>query len=134
MNLLLDSHTLLGLMQSHPNLSPTAAALMADPANRLLLSMASIWEIGIKSGLGKMGLSVPYATFLDRAIKGYGLIVLPITMDDCIGYESLSFPDPRHRDPFDRMLVAQARRAGLVLVTADGRIRAHEGVALLWAA
>ena len=54
MNLLLDSHTLLWLMQSNPNLSATAARLLADPANRLFLSMASIWEIGIKSGLGKM--------------------------------------------------------------------------------
>ena len=131
MNLLLDSHTLLGLMQSHPNLSPTAAALMADPANRLLLSMASIWEIGIKSGLGKMGLSVPYATFLDRAIKGYGLIVLPITMDDCIGYESLSFPDPRHRDPFDRLIIVQAQRNGFSILGADGSIDAY-GVTRLW--
>jgi hypothetical protein len=68
-NLLLDSHTLLWLMDGSPDLSGAAAALIADPANRLYLSMASIWEIGIKSGLDKLGLSVPYATFLDTAIN-----------------------------------------------------------------
>src|SRR5207244_62502 len=94
-NLLLDSHTLLWLMEASAKLSGTAAAVIADPANRLYLSMASIWEIGIKSGLGKMGLSVPYATFLDTAINGYGLIVLPITTDDCVRYESMPFPDPQ---------------------------------------
>lgn len=55
MNLLIDSHTLLWLMQSNSNLSATATELLADPANQLYLSMASIWEIGIKSGLGKLG-------------------------------------------------------------------------------
>ena len=94
MNLLIDSHTLLWLMQSNSNLSATATELLADPANQLYLSMASIWEIGIKSGSGKLGLSVPYEMFLDTAIKGYGLIVLPITTEDCVRYKELPFPDP----------------------------------------
>ncbi len=96
-NLLLDSHTLLWLMEANANLSGRAAALIADPANRLYLSMASIWEIAIKSGLGKMGLSVPFQEFLDAAINGYGLIVLPINTDDCVRYEALPFPDKQHR-------------------------------------
>jgi PIN domain nuclease of toxin-antitoxin system len=130
-NLLLDSHTLLWLMQSNPNLSSPAAKLIADPANRLYLSMASIWEIGIKSGLGKMGLSVPYATFLDAAINGYGLIVLPITTDDCVRYESLAFPDPQHRDPFDRMIITHAIRDVLAIVSADTALDCY-GVTRLW--
>jgi len=106
-------------MQSNPNLSATAAGLLADPANRLYLSMASIWEIGIKSGLGKMGLSVPYQTFLNTAINGYGLIVLPITLDDCVHYEALAFPDPQQRDPFDRMIITHAQRNDLSVVGVD---------------
>ena len=131
MKLLLDSHTLLWLMQSNPKLSGTAAGLIADPANRLYLSLASIWEIGIKSGLGKMGLSVPYATFLDTAINGYGLIVLPITKDDCVRYESLSFPDPQHCDPFDRMIITHALRDGSTIVGVDTSFDSYD-VTRLW--
>ena len=72
MNLLLDTHSLLWLMEGPTNLSATAAALLANPANRLYLSMASVWEIGIKVGLKKMGLSVPFATFLATAVATKG--------------------------------------------------------------
>ena len=82
MNLLLDSHPLLWLMEGHPNLSQRTVEAITEPSNRLYLSMSSIWEIGIKSGLGKLGLAVPFSTFLDTAINGYGLIVLPINTDD----------------------------------------------------
>lgn len=119
MNLLLDSHTLLWLMESNPKLSDTARRLLADPMNELYLSIASIWEIGIKSGLGKMGLSVPYTKFLDTAINGYGLIVLPITMDDCVRYESMPFPNKQHHDPFDRMIIIHAQREGLAIIGVD---------------
>lgn len=131
MNLLLDSHTLLWLMQSNPNLSASAAALIADPANRLFLSMASIWEIGIKSGLGKMGLSVPYEKFLDTAINGYGLTVVTIMTDDCVRYEKLPFPDPNHRDPFDRMIIVHALQNGLDIVSVDASFDSY-GVTRLW--
>jgi PIN domain nuclease of toxin-antitoxin system len=103
-NLLLDSHTLLWLMEASPSLSRTARALIGDPANRLHLSMASIWEIGIKVGLKKMGLSVPFATFLETAVNGYGLIIVSITTDDCINYEGFAIPEseaPRSLRPHD---------------------------------
>jgi len=130
-NLLLDSHTLLWLMEANPNLSGTAAGLIADSANRLYLSMASIWESGIKSGLGKLGLSVPFEKFLETAINGYGLIVLPITIDDCVRYEALPFPDKQHRDPFDRMIIIHALRNGLAIVGVDVVFDAY-GVTRLW--
>jgi PIN domain nuclease of toxin-antitoxin system len=130
-NLLLDSHTLLWLMQANPSLSGRASALIGDPANRLYLSMASIWEIGLKVGLKKMGLSVPFATFLATAMNGYGLIVVPITTDDCISYEALPFPDPKHRDPFDRMIVTHALRNKLDVVGNDGAFDTY-GVTRLW--
>ena len=131
MNLLLDTHTLLWLMQGDPTLSGTAAALIADPANRLHLSMASIWEMSIKVGLKKMGLAVPFATFLATAVSGYALTVVPITTDDCVAYEALSFPDPRHRDPFDRMIITHALRNKLSVVGNDRAFDAY-GVTRLW--
>lgn len=131
MNLLLDSHTLLWLMEGHANLSQRAVEAITDPSNRLCLSMSSIWEIGIKSGLGKLGLAVPFSTFLDTAIKGYGLIVLPITLDDCVRYQQLPFPDKLHRDPFDRMIITHAMREGSTIVGVDGVFEAY-GLARLW--
>jgi PIN domain nuclease of toxin-antitoxin system len=130
-NLLLDSHTLLWLMAANPSLSGTAAALIGDPANRLHLSMASAWEIAIKVGLKKMGLSVPFATFLATAITGYGLVVVPITTDDCVSYAALPFPDPKHRDPFDRMIAIHALRNKLSLVGNDSAFDLY-GVTPLW--
>lgn len=118
-------------MEGNPSLSPTARALIGDPANRLHLSMASIWEIGIKAGLKKMGLSVPFATFLETAVKGYGLTVIPITTEDCISYEGLPFPNPKHRDPFDRMIVTHALRHNLGVIGNDLALDAS-GVNRLW--
>jgi PIN domain nuclease of toxin-antitoxin system len=130
-NLLLDTHTLLWLMQASPNLSGAAVEAITAPSNRLHLSMASVWEIGIKSGLGKLGLSVPLATFMDTAISGYGLVVLPITVDDCVRYEQLPFPDKIHRDPFDRMIITQAARENLTIVGVDAAFDAYN-VSRLW--
>jgi PIN domain nuclease of toxin-antitoxin system len=118
-------------MEGNPNMSGTAGALIADPANRLHLSMASVWEIAIKVGLKKMGLSVPFATFLATAVSGYGLIVLPITADDCIQYEALPFPDPQHRDPFDGMIISQVIRNGFSVIGNDGAFDSY-GVNRLW--
>lgn len=131
MNLLLDSHTLLWLMDDNSSLSATAVDLITTPANVLYLSMASVWEIAIKCGLGKLVLSVPYATFLETAIVGYGLIVLPITLDDCFEYERLEFPDKLHRDPFDRMIVVHSMRESLAIVGVDASFDAY-GVKRLW--
>jgi PIN domain nuclease of toxin-antitoxin system len=130
-NLLLDSHTLLWLMDGNANLTATAVNLITAPDNRLHLSMASIWEISIKSGLGKLSLSVPFATFMRTAIDGYGLVVLPITLDDCSQYERLEFPNKLHRDPFDRMIVTHALRGNLVIVGVDEALDAY-GVTRKW--
>jgi PIN domain nuclease of toxin-antitoxin system len=78
-NLLLDTHTFLWHANGDPQISSTATALLIDPTNHLFLSMASMWEMAIKSGLRKLILSGPFGTFMTRAITGYGLTVLPIT-------------------------------------------------------
>ncbi|HSQ57638.1 MAG TPA: type II toxin-antitoxin system VapC family toxin, partial [Gemmata sp.] len=109
----------------------TATNLIADPSNRLHISMASIWELAIKVGLKKVGLSVPLETFLTTAITGYGLNVIDITIEDCVSYVSLSFPDPRHRDPFDRMIVIHSQRHSLSVIGVDDKFDIY-GVTRLW--
>ena len=131
MKLLLDTHTFLCHTDGSPHMSTAAAALLIDPANELFLSMATVWEIAIKAGLKKLVLSAPYLAFMTRAISGYGLTVLPMTLDDCEAYEQLPFPGKQHRDPFDRMIVIHALRNGLSLVGSDAAFDSY-GVSRLW--
>ena len=83
MKILLDTHTFLWHADGDPRMSPSATALLVDPANELYLSMATEWEIAIEAGLKKLVLSGPYLSFMARAITGYGLTELPITFQDC---------------------------------------------------
>ena len=131
MNLLLDTHTLLWLMEGNPKLSRTAASLIADPANRVHLSMASIWELAIKLGLKKIGLSVQLDVFLATAIHGYALNVIDISLEDCIHYEPLPFPLSDHRDPFDRMIIVHAQQHSLSIVGNDVAFDPY-GITRLW--
>ena len=131
MKLLLDTHTFLWHSDGNPQVSTKATALLVDPANELFLSMASVWEIAIKVGLKKLTLSSSYSQFMTEAINGYGLTVLPITFEDCAEYEMLPFPTSKHRDPFDRLIITQAKRNGLDIVGADANFDPY-GVARLW--
>ncbi len=131
MRLLLDTHTFLWHANGDPQMSVTATTLLVDPANELFLSMATAWEIAIKVGLKKLALSSPYLMFMTRAISGYGLTVLPISIEDCAAYQQLPFPDPRHRDPFDRMIVIHALRSGLSVVGIDAAFDQY-GISRLW--
>ncbi len=131
MKLLLDTHSFLWHADGSKKMSAKATALLIDPANELFLSMASIWEVAIKSGLNKLTLSSPFAAFISKAIAGYGLGVLPITLDDCAEYGTLPFPLANHRDPFDRLIIVQAKRNGLQIVGSDLSFDAY-GVARHW--
>ncbi len=131
MKLLLDTHTFLWHADGDPRMSATATSLLVDPANKLFLNMATVWEVAIKVGLKKLTLSAPYFNFMTRAINAYGLALLPISLADCAAYEQLSFPDKQHRDPFDRMIVVHALRDGLSLVGVDAAFDAY-GVTRLW--
>ncbi len=117
MKLLLDTHTFLWHADGDARMSPTATALLIDPSNELFLSIATEWEIAIKVGLKKLVLSSPFVSFMSRAITGYGLTELPITSEDCAAYERLPFPDKKHRDPFDRMIITHALRNGFSVLT-----------------
>lgn len=131
MKLLLDTHVFLWHADGSPQMSSESTAMLADPANELLLSMASIWEIAIKVGMKKLTISAPYDTFMTRAITGYGINVLPLTFEDCVAYEQLTFPDKQHRDPFDRMIITHALRHGLSIVGNDSSFDSY-GVSRLW--
>jgi PIN domain nuclease of toxin-antitoxin system len=130
-NLLLDTHAFLWHADGSPHMSNVATSLLIDPANALFLSMSSVWEIAIKVGLKKLTLSAPYVTFMTRAIGGYGLTVLPMTLEDCAAYEQLPFPNKQHRDPFDRMIIIHAIRSGMSLVSSDAAFDPY-GVSRLW--
>lgn len=131
MKLLLDTHTFLWHADGSPQMSKAATALLVDPANDLFLSMASLREVAVKVGLKKLTLSGPYVPFMTKAINGYSLTVLPITLDDCGEYEKLPFPLPKHRDPFDRLIITHARRNGLTIVGIDDDFDAY-GITRLW--
>jgi PIN domain nuclease of toxin-antitoxin system len=116
MNLLLDTHTLLWFLRDDPQLSEIAKKLIEDPGNRKLVSVASCWEIAIKAGLGKLDLAEPSRTLLEREIPANNLEILSISLAHATAVESLP---PHHKDPFDRLLIAQSMIEGIPIVGAD---------------
>ena len=122
MRLLLDTHALLWWLDADPRLDPAAVSAIGD-ADTVMVSAASAWEIAIKQALGK--LTGP--DDLAGELVTNGFTPLPITVAHASTAGALP---PHHPDPFDRMLVAQARLEGLTLVTRDPRL-ADYGVALL---
>ena len=131
MKLLLDTHALLWYATSDSNLSRVATTILADPANDLFLSMASVWEMAIKSGIGKLSLSPNYRDFVNEAVSGYEITILDISFEDCTRYEALPIRDPQHRDPFDRMIVVHALHHSLSLVSVDEKLDGY-GAPRLW--
>lgn len=131
MRLLLDTHTFIWYADGSSQMTAAATALLADPANDLFLSMASVWEIAIKSGLKKLTLSLPFADYIAKGIAGFGLAVVPIEFDDCVAFEALPFPLKEHRDPFDRLIITHAKRNGMSVVGADVEFDAY-GISRLW--
>ena len=128
MRLLLDSHTLLWAVDDPGRLGSIAIAKLQDPSNEVLLSAATIWEISIKVGLGKPSLSKPYREWMLQATADLGATVLPIT----IQYADIQATLPsHHRDPFDRLLVAQARIENVPVVSND-LIFDQYGVSRVW--
>ncbi|MBY0524520.1 MAG: type II toxin-antitoxin system VapC family toxin [Gemmataceae bacterium] len=128
MNLLLDTHVLLWFLDDAPQLVPTAKALIEDGANRKLVSVATCWEVAIKTGLKKLDLGEPAATFLSRELAANGFDLLRIELAHVTFVETLP---PHHKDPFDRLLVAQALIELLPLVSADAILDQY-GVTRLW--
>jgi PIN domain nuclease of toxin-antitoxin system len=112
MRLLLDTHILLWWLADSPSLSDRARELITDPDNAVFVSAVSLWEIRLKQSLGKLQLP---ADFGER-MAGESFESLPLLADHTREVASLPW---HHRDPFDRMLIAQAQAAGLTFLTAD---------------
>ena len=128
MRLLLDTHTLIWAVDDPSQLTPIAATALRDPANELLLSAATIWEIAIKVGLKKLSLTLAFRDWMTQAIADLGLAVLPLTVE----YADIQagLPD-HHRDPFDWLIIAQAMTEAIPVVSADLAFDPY-GVSRLW--
>lgn len=127
MNLLLDTHAFLWLMLDSARLSEEARAAIRSRDSRVVLSAASAWELAIKESLGKLELPAPAASWVVEACRAGGIETLDIDLDTALAVGSLPW---HHRDPFDRLLVAQAM-TGFTLVTHD-RVFEHYRIAVLW--
>lgn len=119
MNLLLDTHTFLWAIDDHPSLSPEARAAITDGNNMVFVSAATAWEISIKKAIGK--LTVPGESYLDE-LTAHRFTPLDITTEHALAVENLP---PYHMDPFDRLLIAQAKIEKLTLVSRDPRIKQY---------
>lgn len=120
MRLLVDTQILLWLLGDPGRLSAHQSQALADGGNEVLVSVASIWEIAIKVGLGK--LQIPLSDFPAK-LEAVGMEVLPIALPHALAAASM----PRHHgDPFDRMIIAQARIEGLIIVTADRQFARYD--------
>lgn len=119
MRILADSHVLLWWLDDPKRVDVAARAAIADPANEVFFSAASIWEIGLKAGKGKLHIEGDVVA----ALQSDGFEPLPITMEHAA--RSLTLPNT-HGDPFDRMLIAQALAEGLVLATRDRLILQYD--------
>ena len=127
-NLLLDTHALLWFLWDDPNLSASAKSLIEDSGSRKLVSIASCWKIAIKVGSGKLDLGEPSRSFLPREIARNGFELLAISLSHATMVEQLTL---YHRDPFDRLLVAQAIIERVSLVSTD-TVFDQYGVSRLW--
>jgi PIN domain nuclease of toxin-antitoxin system len=116
---LIDTHVLIWLDQKPERLSDHVVGVLRDPEHIVYCSAASLWEIAIKQNLGKLEVGGPLPEMLER----YGFQELPVTAQDA---EVTRVLPPHHRDPFDRMLIAQAMAKNLVLVSGDRQMLAYE--------
>ena len=123
MKVLLDTHTFLWLISGDDRLSETAQKTFLDPGNIMFFSAASLWEICIKMSLGKLSLKSGWLKTIQDEMKVNAIQWLSIEMLHCVELTNLPF---HHRDPFDRMLVAQAMVDDLQLLSRDNRLSSYE--------
>lgn len=127
MKILLDTQAMLRILKGE-GLSETASEAFLDPANELYLSAASFWEMCIKLGIGKLALAEGWEQVYDREMTVNEIVWLPITKQHC--YQLLQLPY-FHRDPFDRLLIAQAQWESMAVLTSDAQFHPY-GVQVLW--
>jgi len=116
MKYLFDTHTLLWTVTDDPQLSLKAKEIYLDAGNEILFSMASIWELAIKASLKKITFEKTLEKFIEEHVKGNNIDILKIELPHVLRVENLPF---HHRDPFDRLLIAQSIENNLSLISND---------------
>lgn len=128
MKLLLDTHVLLWVLVQPGKLSPRVVDAVSDVRNDVFVSAINIWELAIKASLGRQPLPADWTAQVKAICASERFMVLPVTPDHAFAVQHLPW---HHRDPFDRMLVAQALTEGLMLVSSDREIVPYD-VPVLW--
>jgi PIN domain nuclease of toxin-antitoxin system len=128
LDILLDTHTVLWHLAGNSALSPTAKSLILDANNKAWISFVSIWELAIKTSSGKLYLNDPLDVYVQKSILPSKLTFLEITLESLYKVADLPY---HHRDPFDRLLVAQAITENLAIVSGDAVLDAY-GINRIW--
>lgn len=128
LKLLLDTHAFIWFAIGATQLSANARALIEDATNEKFVSLASVWEMAIKISLNKMTVSAPLETFVQNQLKINGFKLLPVKLNHAAFVETMPF---HHKDPFDRLLIAQAETEQISIVSIDAAFDAY-GAARLW--
>lgn len=124
MRFLIDTHVLIWYLEDSPQLTSTAAEILEDTRHDLYVSIVSLWEISIKSGLGKLKLKIEFHD-LKKLLERFSIEIVSIDFEDTQTYLTLPFFD-NHRDPFDRILVAQVTARSMVLMSGDKKFDLYE--------
>lgn len=127
MDFLLDTHTLIWFLEGDNNLSKQVIDLLEDPQKQKHVSIVSIWEIAIKINIGKLEIKTALDQLPDFLLVN-SFELLPLTIEHCLCYQKLPL---HHRDPFDRLLIAQASTANLTILTKDAHFVAYS-IPILW--
>jgi PIN domain nuclease of toxin-antitoxin system len=114
--ILIDTHVFIWYIQNSERLPNSVSTVINDGDNKILLSIASIWEMAIKQSTGKLNLGVPYIGFIEEQMRLNNIELLPISLNHIELVITLPF---HHRDPFDRILIAQAIAEDILLISAD---------------
>ena len=122
MKLLLDTHIFLWWADQPEKLPPAALSALEDDANELLLSVVSVWEMQIKIQLGKLKLTLPLKELVKKQQETNDLTVSAVALTHVLALDALPF---HHKDPFDRLLIAQSIEEGLTIVTADSQFSSY---------
>ncbi len=128
MQVLLDTNAFLWWVTDDDKLSKTSRSLIGNPENMIFFSVVSAWEIVIKYQLGKLPLPEPAKSYIPKRVEHYDFILLVISMRDVLEISNL--PN-HHKDPFDRLLIAQGRIKNLPIVTADEKFKLY-GTEIIW--
>ncbi len=126
MMFLLDTNAFLWFVNNHQSLSAEAKDIIEDQNSLIFLSIASIWEMAIKASLGKLAVPLPLQSFVEREVSSNEFALLPVTVRHAEIVSRLPFPDSGHRDPFDRLLIAQSIAENLPIISNDRAFDAYD--------